>query len=55
MRYCDIFFEKKMTDQVFDLDNIQQIACKFDPKLVKMGWYCRNSCVNYEGGYDCSG
>ena len=35
--------------------DIKELKCEFDPNLDKMGWYCGNSCVTYEGGYDCSG
>jgi formylglycine-generating enzyme required for sulfatase activity/energy-coupling factor transporter ATP-binding protein EcfA2/Tfp pilus assembly protein PilX len=34
--------------------DIKETGCELDPNLDKMGWYCGNSCVDYEGGYECS-
>jgi len=34
-----------------DLTN--KICLPVDPNLDEMGWYCGNSCVTYEGGYEC--
>jgi len=42
------------TNTAFANGDIQETGCDFDPNLDKMSWYCGNSCVNYEGGYDCS-
>jgi len=33
---------------------INETDCRKDSNLVKMGWYCGNSCVKYSNGYDCS-
>jgi formylglycine-generating enzyme required for sulfatase activity len=30
-------------------------SCDNDPNLDVIGFYCGNSCVDYEGGYGCSG
>jgi len=34
--------------------DIIQNECGYKPNLVKISWFCGNSCVNYSGDYNCS-
>ncbi|MBF0451944.1 MAG: SUMF1/EgtB/PvdO family nonheme iron enzyme [Candidatus Magnetomorum sp.] len=42
------------SEKAFANGGITEKECGLDSNLNRMGWYCGNSCVNYNGAYYCS-